>query len=113
VDTTPGTIRKNARKRIRALLESAVLIIRYQDTDMDCKDGPVTADEVMMCADRFGPVRLDERGILHIIIHNNHSYDAYPTVEAARAVLTAFALAKYLPQQRPIVTATEIDPASS
>lgn len=103
------TIRRNSLAKIRAILEKAVLIKGHVYDDMTGGDSKrFTLEEVMAKADRFRKVDLDTlTGTLKISLGGNDTFDAYPSIEAARKTLTAIAFAKYFPAEgKPVLEAT-------
>jgi hypothetical protein len=95
------TIRKNARKKIGAILDAAVLIREVRIDDMTDTNETVTPAVVMCCLHDADRVYLDAAGTLHIVDHRNHFWTAYPSVEVARQQLTTPAFTKYFPDAAP------------
>lgn len=97
------TIRKNATKRIEGVLRAAVLVREFKTDDMDDYSGKCTVEHVMsFLSDRMcgiDRVYLDDSGSLHLVIHQNWSFTAYPSIAVARHQLTAPAFAKYFPAE--------------
>lgn len=103
------TIRRNAAKKIEAILNAAILIREYRYDDMGDTNRSQTPAEVLAAmkegeADR---VWLEDSGVLRITMHRGWSYTAYPSVEAARASLTPEAFAKWFPAESKKKTAPE------
>lgn len=89
------TIRKNATKKIEAILRSAVLIREYRHDDMGDDSGTATPERVM--GSEFRRV-WTENGVTSFWVHSNWTFTAYDSIEAARKTLTPQAFAKYFPQ---------------
>lgn len=90
------TIRKNATKKIAALLAACPMIRKYRYDDMGDDTGIVQAEEVMEAGALYEFDRVYEDGdCVRLIIHRNFTFTAYKSLDAARRNLTPEAQRKY------------------
>lgn len=92
-----ATIRKNAVRKIEAILKSAVMIRVYRYDDMGCEAEVVSVARVLECLKDADSVREYYGDILTIRMDRGWCFTAYASVEAARRDLTQQAFAKYFP----------------
>ena len=98
------TIRKNAMKKIEALLAECILIREFRNEDfyrvssMPPVTDSTTVARVMACGAEYGFERVrEDDGEIRCSIHRNWSFTGYSTIDAARRNLTPQAFAKYFP----------------
>lgn len=100
--TVTTTLRRNALKPIRAMLEAAALVRFNNDDGQDCTTGRMTVAEVMALAPRFKRVSVDTDTAgnfqaISISLGGSYHISAYASREVAQRLLTAQAFAKYFP----------------
>lgn len=91
------TIRRNSLKKIESILRGAVLIREFRYDDMGDTLGTATPEHVLDVMRKLEASRvyLDGAGSLHVAIHGNWHFTAYPSREVAKGQLTDVAFKKY------------------
>ncbi len=94
------TIRKNAHRKIAAILAASPLILVNEvgelHTGEDDRNGQVTADEVIEAGRQYGFERCyEDESSARFVIHRNFIFTAWKSLDAAKARLTEYARNKY------------------
>lgn len=93
-------IRRNAHRKIIAILNAAVLIREFKYDDMGDTPQVATPFRVITVGKEFEFDRIYHmNGVTTFSVHRNWTFSAYETVEAAKRSLTPQAFAKYFPDE--------------